>query len=155
MCKTLLFVPVYHKKKTYQTLLSNANYKSHVLIQLFQSIFNYQLPNDPSLPLRASAPIDISETEEVSVHNERGIWSNKAEVQAWRGDLPITEYTLHHDPNPLVITKKTKQDVEYVQELAIRYLRPPTPPAPGEVLIVQMANIKTGGMIFFRFCISF
>ena len=33
--------------------------------------------------------------------------------------------------------------MEYIQELAIRYLRPPTPPAPGEILIQQQANVLT------------
>lgn len=94
--------------------------------------------------LRSSYPIEISETEEISVHDQRGVWSNRAEVLSWRGDVNISEYQLHRDTNPLIMTKKAKQDVEYVQELAIRYLRPPTPPAPGEVVIIQEANIKTG-----------
>ena len=39
-----------------------------------------------------------------------------------------------------VITKRSSQHLEYVQELAIRYLRPPTPPVPGEIIISQEAN---------------
>jgi hypothetical protein len=35
------------------------------------------------------------------------------------------------------------QQLEYVQELAIRYLRPPTPPAAGEIVITQEPNILT------------
>ena len=31
--------------------------------------------------------------------------------------------------------------MQYIQELAIRYLRPPTPPAPGEIIITQERNI--------------
>lgn len=78
------------------------------------------------------------------MHNQRGIWSNRAEIMNWRGDVDISEYQLHRDSNPLIMTKKAKQEIEYVQELAIRYLRPPTPPAPGEVVITQEPNIKTG-----------
>merc|ERR1739836_151878 len=96
------------------------------------------------LILRSTNPIDVNETEELTVIGQRGVWLNKAEVNAWRGDLAITEYRIHEDANPQVITKKVQQQVEYVQELAIRYLRPPTPPAPGEIIITQEANTNTG-----------
>lgn len=94
--------------------------------------------------LRSENPIEVNETEEVSVLGQRGLWINKQEVQAWRGDLPISEYHIYQDTNPQIITKKVKQHIEYVQELAIRYLRPPTPPAPGEIIIYQEPNIVTG-----------
>jgi len=94
--------------------------------------------------LRAVNPLEVSETEELTVIGQRGIWLNKAEVNAWRGDLAITEYRIHEDSNPQVVQKRYEQVFEYVQELAIRYLRPPTPPAAGEIVIVQEPNIPTG-----------
>jgi len=94
--------------------------------------------------LRSTQPIEVSETEEITVIGQRGVWMNKAEVNAWRGDLAITEYRIHEDQNPEVITKRFEQQVEYVQELAIRYLRPPTPPAPGEIVITQEPNTSVG-----------
>jgi len=94
--------------------------------------------------LRSTAPIDVSETEELTVIGQRGIWMNKAEVNAWRGDLAITEYKIHEDSNPQIINKRIEQQIEYVQELAIRYLRPPTPPAPGEIVISMEADKVTG-----------
>ena len=94
--------------------------------------------------LRAANPIEVSESEELTVIGQRGVWLNKAEVNAWRGDLAITEYKIHEDRNPQVIQKRYEQVFEYVQELAIRYLRPPTPPAAGEIVIVQEPNIPTG-----------
>ena len=94
--------------------------------------------------LRATNPIEVSETEELTVIGQRGVWLNKAEVNAWRGDLAITEYRIHEDRNPQVIQKRYEQVFEYVQELAIRYLRPPTPPTAGEIVIVQEPNVATG-----------
>jgi len=94
--------------------------------------------------LRSLNPIEVTATEELTVLGQRGLWINMSEVQAWRGDIPITDYRIHEDANPQVITKKVQQQIEYVQELAIRYLRPPTPPAPGEIVITQEANIVTG-----------
>lgn len=93
--------------------------------------------------LRSENPIDFQASEEITVLGERGVWINKHEVEAWRGDLDISEYKIHEDLNPQIITKRVKQEVEYVQELAVRYLRPPTPPAPGEIVITQEANLNT------------
>ena len=96
------------------------------------------------LILRSTNPIDVSETEELTVIGQRGIWMNKAEVNAWRGDIAISEYRIHEDANPQIINKRVEQQIEYVQELAIRYLRPPTPPAPGEIVISMESDIQTG-----------
>jgi hypothetical protein len=97
--------------------------------------------------LRSTVPIEVSETENLTVSfqgaQETGVWTNKQEVINWRGVIPITEYILNEDMNPEVITKRTEQQLVYIQELAIRYLRPPTPPAPGEILIQQEMNTLT------------
>ena len=94
--------------------------------------------------LAAGEPIAVSESEEISVLGNRGIWVNKAEVNSWKGDIALSAYTINQDANAEVITKRSSQTIEYVQELAVRYLRPPTPPAPGEIIIVQEANVSTG-----------
>jgi hypothetical protein len=94
--------------------------------------------------LRSANPIEVNETEELTVLGQRGLWLNRAEVNAWRGDIAISEYRIHQDANPQIVTKRVEQVLEYVQELAIRYLRPPTPPAPGEIVITQEPDYKTG-----------
>jgi hypothetical protein len=94
--------------------------------------------------LRSTEPIEISETEEITVIGQRGIWSNKAEVQAWQGDIAISEYLINEDQNPEIINRKITQQIEYVQEMLVRYLKPPTPPAPGEIVITMEPNIPTG-----------
>lgn len=90
--------------------------------------------------LRSTVPIDVNETEEIQWNEHRGIWLNKSEVINWKGEIPLNEYSINEDPNPEVITKKTMQQLVYNQEVAIRYLRPPTPPPPGEILIQQEVN---------------
>lgn len=52
--------------------------------------------------------------------------------------MPITDYAINQDAQPEVITKRSNQQLIYQQEVAIRYLRPPTPPAPGEIIIQQV-----------------
>ena len=93
--------------------------------------------------LRSTVPIELNETEEITIQGQRGIWANKNEVVNWRGEMPISAYTINEDNNPEVITKRTHQNIEYLQELAVRYLKPPTPPPPGEIVITQEANILT------------
>lgn len=93
--------------------------------------------------LRSTVPIDINETEEITVNGQRGIWANKSEVVNWRGPVPIENYEINSDASPEVITKRSHQQLVYQQEVAIRYLRPPTPPAPGDILIQQEVNTLT------------
>jgi hypothetical protein len=45
--------------------------------------------------LRSSAPIEINETEQITVNGQTGIWANKAEVINWRGALPISQYPIN------------------------------------------------------------
>ena len=59
------------------------------------------------------------------------------------GPRAINEYLINEDANPEIITKKSKKSIEYVQELAIRYLRPRTPPAPGDIIITKEADQTT------------
>jgi len=93
--------------------------------------------------LNSKIPLEINETEEITVMGQRGIWANRQEVINWKGPIPISEYLINEDKNPETLFKKSEQKVEYIQELAIRYLRPPTPPAPGEIIIKQENNTLT------------
>ena len=91
-----------------------------------------------TLVLRSERPISVNETEQITVLGNQGIWSNRSEVLNWQGELPIESYKINEDPNPEVITKIYEKSVEYIQELAVRYLRPPRAPSPGEIIIKQV-----------------
>ena len=93
--------------------------------------------------IKSSEPIQINETKEITANKEKGIWANRCEVCTWKGDLPISEYPINEDCCPDVITKKSCKKVEYNQEIAVRYLKPPAPPAPGEIIIRQEPNKPT------------
>ena len=43
-------------------------------------------------------------------------------------------YPLNDDSSPKLIRKKPNQNLEYVQEIYLRYLRPPSPEPPGKFL---------------------
>jgi hypothetical protein len=92
--------------------------------------------------LKSSRPLELGETELVTVHGEKGLLVNKSDIATWRGELPLSEYKLNEDPNPEVIRKQSDQTIVFTKEVAIRYLRPPTPPPPGEIFIKQERNIQ-------------
>jgi len=93
--------------------------------------------------LRANNPLEFRESEQLTVVGQTGVWLNREEVLNWRGVIPITQYLINEDSNPEIIRKRTEQQLVYEQEVAIRYLRPPTPPPPGEIVIKQEKNIPT------------
>jgi hypothetical protein len=65
--------------------------------------------------LRSNVPINLNETDEITVLGQRGIWANKAEVANWKGVVPISQYSINEDGSPQVITKRTEQRLTYVQ----------------------------------------
>ena len=99
--------------------------------------------HDENSILASSNPIEINETELINVSENKGIWVNKNEVNNWKGVIAIEQYRINQDANPEVVKKKIQKGLEYVQEIAIKYLRPPSPPEPGEIFIKQEPNNLT------------
>jgi hypothetical protein len=62
--------------------------------------------------LRSNVPLEIAESEEITVLGQRGIWANRAEVVNWRGAVPIDQYVINEDAKPEIITKRTQQRIE-------------------------------------------
>jgi hypothetical protein len=85
--------------------------------------------------LQSNNPIQLNETEQISVNGVRGIYANRAENAQWRGQVPLEQYQLNQDSNPEVIRKKPTEKVRYTQEVAVRYLNPPPAPKPGDLIV--------------------
>ena len=66
---------------------------------------------------------------------------NKSEIFNWNGKIPISDYPIFQDLEPEIIIKKSQKQVEYIQGLAIRYLKPPTPPPAGDIIITQEPDV--------------
>ncbi|CAF1016067.1 unnamed protein product [Brachionus calyciflorus] len=81
------------------------------------------VPVPAQMPIQVPAPVPVQPVPETS------------EVTSWSGSIPLSEYPVNQDDNPEVITKKSDQTVQYVQEVSIRYLQPPSPIPHGEILI--------------------
>ena len=94
--------------------------------------------------LRSDVPISFdknNDMEEITVNGQRGIWLNKSESTNWQGQIPIWEYPINQDEDPEIITKDTNTKIQYIQELAIRYLRPPSPAPAGDIIITEEDHI--------------
>ena len=86
-------------------------------------------------------PLEVSEDEETTALGNKGVWVNKAEVKNWRGPVHLDQYKLNEDATPDLITKTIHQPVEYTQDISVRYLKPPTPPPHGDLVIRQENDI--------------
>lgn len=113
-------------------------------LKLSNSALENQTLSDFELAiLKSEYPIEVNETQETIVNNQKGILVNREEIENWKGPIQISKYPINDDPNPLVITKESKQKIEYFQQLAIRYLKPQTPPLPSPIVINQESNFLT------------
>lgn len=90
--------------------------------------------------LRSIEPIAINEESLIEVNGESGIWANKHESEFWQGSVALEDYKINEDNDPEIVYKKSGEVLEYVQELAIRYMRPYSPEPPGDIIITQEAD---------------
>jgi len=56
--------------------------------------------------------------------------------------IAATSVPLNVDPNPEIITKKPLQPVHYKQEISLRFLKPPQPQQPGDIVIRQEPDVQ-------------
>jgi hypothetical protein len=86
--------------------------------------------------IQARQPLQFNEREQVQAGQYRGTLLNRAELAQFRGPIPLEQYRINDDSNPEVIRKRLDK-VRYTQEVAVRYLNPPQPPKPGDLVIVE------------------
>ena len=91
--------------------------------------------------IESSIPIEINDAEEINCLNKRGVWLNKRECLEWSNkNGPLDRYGLNENMEFEIIHKKNDSTVDYKQKVQVRYLRPPTPPPPGELIIRAESN---------------
>lgn len=103
-----------------------------------QIVKNEYLSDVETALLRANEPINLTNAQEIEINGLRGVWANREESLKWKGPIPLDSYPINQDSNPIIINKKSNKTVEYIQELAIRYLKPPSVPPPGDIIINQL-----------------
>ncbi len=97
-----------------------------------------QLLNNVETLLRnAQTPVQFPNARrQVQAGQYNGVQLNDEEEQQFQGPLSLSQYQINQDPNPEVLRKRLGP-VKYQQEVAVRHLRPPTPPAPGRLIIKE------------------
>ena len=109
-----------------QVTTSSQNYAS----QMEQALYN------------ANAPLSTNETQKISANGVSGIWLNRAESLAWRGPMPLDEYRLNTDANYKIIRKQGRGKTQQVQDIQIKYLKPPVAQPAGDIIIKQESDIQ-------------
>ena len=56
--------------------------------------------------------------------------------------IPADQHTLNVDPNPILIRKKPAARVQHIQNVSLKFLKPPAPAQPGDITIVQEADVQ-------------
>jgi len=90
--------------------------------------------------LKSTNPIRIKSGENININGHHGILVNKSEIKNWKGQLPLDSYPINVDTSPQILIKKPTQKVEQTQNFTIKYLKPPMPQPPGDLIIRQEAN---------------
>lgn len=100
--------------------------------------------NIEKLIINSIEPVDKTEKDEIELFGHYGKLLNNLEESEWKNEIPLKDYPLNLDPSPVIIVKKQSQkQIEQIQSLAIRYLKPPTPQIPGDIIIMQEASVLT------------
>lgn len=92
--------------------------------------YNYDLDSILNMASRGSARLS-------SAHNDN---PNNCQPAELASPLPLNQYRLNDDPNPEVIRKKPQQVVNFTQNVAVRYLKPPAPAPGGDIIIKQLPD---------------
>lgn len=99
---------------------------------------NFNMSNIENAILNSIEPIDLNDTEEINANGETYVWANKSEISNWVGPIPIEEYPINDDPNPVIITKNAKC-VQTKRDVIVKYLEPPVAPIPGKIIVNQVS----------------
>jgi hypothetical protein len=54
--------------------------------------------------------------------------------------LPLDKYRLNVDQNPHIVRRKPQEKISYLQQVAVRYLKPPPPPKAGDIVIQELPH---------------
>lgn len=95
---------------------------------------------NPTEGIEFNATGDI--TDELGLDLE-DIWVNRSEIENWIGPIPINEYPINVDDNPIIIKKEVKKKFEFNRKIFVKYLEPTTELSkPGDLVINQEASYR-------------
>ena len=87
----------------------------------------------------ASRPTQISLTQHAPTQQVPRLTAQKATVAATSTTFAVPDNV---DPNPIVIRKKPSTPVNYTQHVSVKFLQPPPPQQPGDIVITQQKDVQ-------------
>jgi hypothetical protein len=57
-------------------------------------------------------------------------------------NIPLEQYTLNIDDNPTIVRKKAEGRISLVQNVSLKFLKPPQPQQPGDITITQEPDVQ-------------
>ena len=92
--------------------------------------------------INSSNPLELTNLNRmVDTNGEVGLWISKPEnLDHEYANINYDNIPLNLDTKPIIVHKKPKEKLEYVQEVSYRLLKPPLPPPPGDIIIQMKPN---------------
>ena len=56
--------------------------------------------------------------------------------------IPAEQHRLNIDTNPIIVRKKPVERLNYIQNVSLKFLKPPQPAQPGDITIVQESDVQ-------------
>jgi hypothetical protein len=75
--------------------------------------------------------------------NEDETLKTRTKSEPYLNQMSMSEFCpddVNYDPNPEIIRHKNPDNITYTQKVGVRYLKPPTPPPPGPILIREIQS---------------
>jgi len=93
--------------------------------------------------LASNEPVTTNETQTITVNGISGIHANASETAGWRSSegRTVADYAFLNDPNPQVVRRRAGK-VRQVQEVEVKFLKPPQPPTPPPIQIVKEGDTQ-------------
>ncbi len=92
---------------------------------------------------------DIEDSLELELED---VWANKSQISNWIGPIPISDYPINVDPNPIIIKKELRKKFEYKRKVFLKYLQPTIELGkPGNIIVNQEPGIRYKYFFCFKF----
>lgn len=120
----------YHRQQRSKSSDHHRTNSNHIPVQYVVSD-NEDMESDyQESEIRRSRRVRFITDEENSFHT-------RTKSEPYLKDLHLND-DFNYDPHPEVVHRENSDNIIYTQRVGVRYLKPPTPPPPGPILIREI-----------------
>lgn len=94
--------------------------------------------------LSSQEPVTTNETQVITANGITGIHANANETAQWRSreGRTVADYQFLNDPNPIVVRRRGQEKIRHIQEVEVKFLKPPQPPTPPPIQIIREGDTQ-------------